>query len=144
MSRVGLLFPTHAQSNFLCMFLSALCQLGLPHIALCTPKSRGANSSRPTGLLQGPTPTGPVQAQQIKNNSNISNCRQKPDPIQCAIKAFNFNARRNKYKGQQGNERKQTLLSRKAWISCKQYALPNQSNPQAIQERGRSRLSSVM
>ena len=33
MSRVGLLFPTHAQSNFLCMFLSALCQLGLPHIA---------------------------------------------------------------------------------------------------------------
>ena len=31
MSRVGLLF-LHAQSDFLCMFLSTLCQLGLPHI----------------------------------------------------------------------------------------------------------------
>ena len=46
-------------------------------------------------------------------------------------------------------------LSRKAWsihrmqhfipyVSCKPYALPNQSNPPAIQDKARSRLSSLM
>ena len=29
-------------------------------------------------------------------------------------------------------------------ISCKQYALPNQSNPPALQDKARSRLSSLM